>query len=211
MSAVRKQTASDWRDGFLFLGNHAALDFLNTRPAINGELVELLPDFDALLRWFQASGLLESAPAAKVKRRWGNSAQSAQVLTTLRGLRENLRRAVLAMEQGKAIPVTIVEELNKLMESHPFLCRLKPTPSRAWSLENWFRPEVPEDLLAPLAYAAAQLLAGDLTRIRKCANCVLHFLDTSKKGTRRWCSMRLCGNRSKVAAYADRQRRHDHL
>jgi predicted RNA-binding Zn ribbon-like protein len=36
---------------------------------------------------------------------------------------------------------------------------------------------------------------------------VLHFQDTSKKGTRRWCSMRLCGNRHKVAAYADRQRR----
>jgi hypothetical protein len=52
--AVRK---SDWRDGFLFLGNHLALDFLNTHPVQNGEAVELLPDFDALLRWFQAADL----------------------------------------------------------------------------------------------------------------------------------------------------------
>ncbi len=28
---------SDWKDGFLFLGNHLALDFLNTRPVQNGE------------------------------------------------------------------------------------------------------------------------------------------------------------------------------
>lgn len=37
-------------------------------------------------------------------------------------------------------------------------------------------------------------------RIRKCAavDCVLHFLDVSKGGDRRWCSMAVCGNRSKV-------------
>ena len=50
---------SDWRDGFLFVGNHLALDFLNTRPVQNGEPMELLSDFGALLRWFQAAGLLK--------------------------------------------------------------------------------------------------------------------------------------------------------
>jgi len=47
---------------------------------------------------------------------------------------------------------------------------------------------------------------ADRNRVRKCGQCVLHFHDTSKKGIRRWCSMRLCGNRLKVAAYAARQR-----
>jgi predicted RNA-binding Zn ribbon-like protein len=46
----------------------------------------------------------------------------------------------------------------------------------------------------------------DRNRVRKCDQCVLHFHDISKKGTRRWCSMQLCGNRLKVAAYAARQR-----
>ena len=36
---------SDWKDGFLFLGNQLALDFLNTRPILNGKETELLPDF----------------------------------------------------------------------------------------------------------------------------------------------------------------------
>ena len=61
-----------------------------------------------------------------------------------------------------------------------------------------------------LADAAADLMAGDgMPRLRRCANhgmCVLLFLDTSRSHTRRWCSMELCGNRSKVAAHSARAR-----
>ena len=47
----------------------------------------------------------------------------------------------------------------------------------------------PDDLLGPVAYSVAALFADlDRRKIRKCSNCVLHFFDTSKKGTRRWCS-----------------------
>src|SRR5207253_10594774 len=38
---------SDSKDGFLFVGNQVALDFVNTRPVQNGEPMELLPDFPA--------------------------------------------------------------------------------------------------------------------------------------------------------------------
>jgi len=74
-------------------------------------------------------------------------------------------------------------------------------------MELWFEPRQPEDLFAPLADSAAKLFASvDHNRVRKCGQCVLHFYDTSKKETRRWCSMQLCGNRLKVAAYTARQR-----
>jgi predicted RNA-binding Zn ribbon-like protein len=205
---LQKQTDSDWRDGFLFLGNQLALDFVNTHPAPHEEPVELLPDFDALLRWFQAAALLDSADAARLKRRWGESARAVQAVVASRDLRKKLRRGVLALEQGRPVPLAIVKELNSLMASHPLLYRLKAVTRNAWSMEKWFRPETPEDLLAPLVHDAAHMFAvADPERIRKCPNCVLHFQDTSKKGTRRWCSMRLCGNRFKVAAYAGRQRR----
>jgi predicted RNA-binding Zn ribbon-like protein len=74
-------------------------------------------------------------------------------------------------------------------------------------MKLWFEPFQSEDLFAPLVHSAAKLFAeADRNRVRKCGKCVLHFYDTSKKGTRRWCSMQLCGNRLKVAAYAARQR-----
>jgi predicted RNA-binding Zn ribbon-like protein len=92
------------------------------------------------------------------------------------------------------------------MAEHPMLIRLKASGS-ASTTELWFDPHRPEDLFAPLAHSAAMLFAGvDRNRVRKCRQCVLQFYDRSKKGTRRWCSMRLCGNRLKVAAYAARQR-----
>jgi len=73
--------------------------------------------------------------------------------------------------------------------------------------ELWFDPRRPEDLFAPVAHSAAMLFThADPNRVRKCGQCVLHFYDTSKKGTRRWCSMQMCGNRFKVAAYAARRR-----
>jgi predicted RNA-binding Zn ribbon-like protein len=61
-------------------------------------------------------------------------------------------------------------------------------------------------LLAPILWSAGDLLAGPrLDRVRRCANpeCGWLFLDDSRAGKRRWCSMSACGNRAKA-------RRHYH-
>ena len=200
MSQVRTIHDSDWKDGFLFVGNHLALDFLNTRPVQNGEPVELLPDFAALLRWYQAADLLNSREAANLQQQWGQSVRARQVLEAMRALRERLRKQILSWEGGSAVHHSTVDELNRLMAEHPMRTRLKEK-GHPPSTELWFEPHQPEDLFAPLAHSAATLFANvDRNRVRKCDQCVLHFRDTSKKGTRRWCSMQLCGNRLKVAA-----------
>ncbi|WP_327088695.1 CGNR zinc finger domain-containing protein [Nonomuraea sp. NBC_01738] len=63
---------------------------------------------------------------------------------------------------------------------------------------------------------AAWVAAADLVRVlgeraervRHCANpeCVLWFVDISKNGSRRWCSMDVCGNRAKVGRFNQRQK-----
>jgi predicted RNA-binding Zn ribbon-like protein len=201
---------SDWRDGFLFIGNQLALDFLNTRPVQNGEPMELLPDFSAVLRWFQAAELLSARDVASLQQKWGKSARAQRTLEAVRKLREKLRKEILAWEGGGAVHHSTVAELNRLMAGHPMRVKLNASGS-ASAMELWFEPRQPEDLFAPLAHSTATLFANvDRSRVRKCCQCVLHFHDTSKKGTRRWCSMRLCGNRLKVAAYATRQRMRTH-
>lgn len=72
------------------------------------------------------------------------------------------------------------------------------------------------ELDAPAAWRAPWRAARDLVtlraqrpdRIRRCANpdCVLYFLDTSRPGTRRWCSMSACGNRDKTRRHYERNR-----
>jgi len=205
--ATRK---SDWKDGFLFVGNQLALDFLNTSPVQNGEPSELLPDFSALLRWFHAADLLSSREVGCLQRHWGGSASAQRVTEAARQLREKLRKEILAWERSGSVGHSTLEELNKLTAEHPMRTRLRMN-GRFCSTELWFEPHEPEDLFAPLAQSAATLFATvDRKRVRKCAQCVLHFHDTSKKGTRRWCSMQLCGNRQKVAAYAARRRQRAH-
>ena len=109
-----------------------------------------------------------------------------------------------------SVQQTILDELNSLMAKHPMRTRLK-VKGKSCLTELWFESHEPEDLFAPLAHSAAILFADlDCKRVRKCSRCVLHFRDTSRKGTRRWCSMQLCGNRLKVAAYAARRRQRAH-
>ena len=206
MKSSTVKSSPDWKNGFLFLGNQLALDFINTRPVQNGEALELLPDFNALLRWFEAAELLSLSDAAAMRQRWRESARARQALQAVLYLREQLRKEVLAWEAGGAVHGSTIDELNRLMAGHPALTKLKAMP-KTLCKERWFKMEEPEDLLGPLAHSAATLFAEiNRQRVRKCGQCVLHFYDASKKGTRRWCSMQLCGNRLKVAAYAARHR-----
>jgi predicted RNA-binding Zn ribbon-like protein len=76
----------------------------------------------------------------------------------------------------------------------------------------WGWASEPPDLRAPLwpvARSAADLLtSSDLAALRLCAadTCAWLFLDTSRNGSRRWCSMRTCGNRAKARRHHARVR-----
>lgn len=197
--------SSEWRDGFLFVGNQLALDFLNTRPVMEAEPVELLSDGGALARWVAAAGLLNAKESGRLGRRWAGP-EFAKKVAEVREFRERLRQAVLQIEAGESVSEGFVRAVNRLLAEHPYCDRIVRGKS-GLERRKQFVAESPEDVYAPLAGAIERLLTeADPARIRKCDSCVLHFLDTSKKGTRRWCSMNLCGNRSKVAAYAQRQR-----
>ncbi len=64
-------------------------------------------------------------------------------------------------------------------------------------------------LLAAIARDGVELLGGSAAlRLRKCARsgCAIFFVDASRSGRRRWCSMAVCGNKAKVGAFRRRQR-----
>lgn len=199
--------SSDFRDGFLFLGNHLAIDFLNTKPMIDGRLVEMLPDGAALARWLAAAGLIQKTMAKQLGRRW-SAPKFAARLQEIQELRERLRKVVFEMEADASLGAGagFIKELNRLLMAHPYVDQVVRAES-GLRRRKQFMAEHPEDVLAPLADAIADLLTNmNRSRIRKCPSCELHFYDTSKKGTRRWCSMNMCGNRAKVRAFAGRKR-----
>ena len=197
----------DWRDGFLFVGNHLSLDFVNTRPVMNGQPVELLPDWKALLRWFRASDLVSEREMETFVRQWEKRVEAEACLDGLRTFREGVRATVLRLEAGEELASKTFTELNRLLRAFPMFLELRRSAGRL-ERRKLFELRRPDDLMAPIVDAAADLLVVlNPARLRKCESCILHFYDTSKNGTRRWCSMQICGNRSKVASYAERRRR----
>ena len=63
-------------------------------------------------------------------------------------------------------------------------------------------------LAAVVAAAARARMTGTWERLKICPadDCQWAFYDTSRNRSRRWCSMDVCGNRSKVRAFRDRTR-----
>jgi predicted RNA-binding Zn ribbon-like protein len=205
MRAAPKEE-DDWIDGFLFVSNRLILDLLNTKPVLADGPTELLPDVRALERWLIASGTVRSTDAKAAVRRWRDSTEAAAFLEQLTVFRERLREAVSRIESGSPPSKTFLAEVNSLLLRYPCHTSLRKRNGKVIR-ETLFESGRPTDLWAPIADATADLLAETASsRIRKCESCVVHFFDTSKKGSRRWCSMNICGNKLKVATYQRRKR-----
>ncbi|GAB3152210.1 ABATE domain-containing protein [Amycolatopsis stemonae] len=80
-----------------------------------------------------------------------------------------------------------------------------PAPSLTTSGElRWQAADPAEAMLASLARDALELVTSpEFAKVRRCAgpSCGALFLDTSRPGTRRWCSMEICGNQAKKSTY----------
>jgi predicted RNA-binding Zn ribbon-like protein len=208
MRAV-SQEVNEWIDGFLFVANKPILDFLNTKPVLADGPTELLPDVRALERWLIASGMVTSPKTKAIVRAWRHSTEATAFLEQLIAFRERLREAVVRLESGSSPSDAFLAAVNSLLLQYPLHTSLHKR-DRMVIRETLFEARKPADLWAPIIDATADLLAEtESSRIRQCESCVVHFFDTSKKGSRRWCSMNICGNKLKVAAYQRRKRASD--
>jgi predicted RNA-binding Zn ribbon-like protein len=128
------------------------------------------------------------------------------LLDSARTLRENIRSLVEKRKAGRRGNPSLLNHFLSSAQSHSRLVWNKP---RSLNIEKVRRKDTPEAILASVAEAAADLLAtADFKLVKHCEDdkCVLWFSDRTKSHHRRWCSMRICGNRQKVAAYRRRRR-----
>jgi predicted RNA-binding Zn ribbon-like protein len=140
-------------------------------------------------------------------------APSAKEFEQAIALRETLYRLFDAQAQGKAAQVRDLEAFNQVLAQAPTRKALKRSRSRSgyeWDVDS--RSGTALALLAPVLWAAGDLLAGPrLDRVRRCANpeCGWLFLDDSRAGKRRWCSMSACGNRAKARRHYHKGKKDD--
>ena len=182
----------------LFLAGHPALDFLNTRMRVNGDLVDFLQRDEDVLRWLKQAGL----PVAEI----GPQTAPLSLVGAARTLRENIRSLVEKRTAGQRGDPSVLNGFLAEVQSHSRLVWNKP---HSLTIDRVRRQGTPAGVVAPVAEAAADLLAtGDFTLVKRCEDetCLLWFSDQTKSHHRRWCSTMLCGNRHKVAAYRKRRR-----
>ena len=194
---------------FFFLADALCLDFANTEVVSHDQAIDLLPDFARFMDWLNRAGVVSEHEIREAARRWSGPAGEA-TLETAKGLRLTIRRAAEAIASSKPVPDVTLAVLNPLLARSPARAELVRTKQKRIVKRFRLHLQEPIDLLAPIAESAADLFSSpDYFQIKKCANpaCVLVFHDRTKNHRRRWCSAQGCGNRAKVAAYRERQRR----
>ena len=189
---------------FVFEAGNLALDLVNTRPRSGGRQVDHLTGAEAVDAWLAAAGL--TGPGAVLALA---SRLRERVLVDARALRSAVEAVAEALRDGTAVREGAVEVVNGMLATCAWTHRVEGT-TKGFRRSDVPTPTDASALLAPVAEAAAELLLTvDPNRVRQCddPDCVLWFVDTTRNGRRRWCSMERCGNRAKSAAHYRRRRK----
>jgi predicted RNA-binding Zn ribbon-like protein len=181
------------------LGGRLSIDFVNAAPP-NVDL-----SWERLIHFLNSTGIVSSERAAQLLGLPQIDPQAAEsLLLKARRLNAALRKAFAATLRKHRFAGEWIEPVNEILritEGHDELVG----QDNIWKIEFVAREGGLAWLLAAVARSGAEIIAeGTQARLRLCANphCGLFFYDDSRTRRRRWCSMAVCGNRSKVAAFA---------
>jgi predicted RNA-binding Zn ribbon-like protein len=181
------------------LGGRLSLDFVNATPT-NAEL-----PWELLIQFLESTSIVSAGRGAQLLSLPQSDPQAAEaLLLKARRLGSALRKVFAATLRKQRIAGEWIEPINEILritEGHDELVG----QAGVWKIEFVAREGGLDWLLAAVARSGAEIIAeGARARLRLCANphCGLFFYDNSRTRRRRWCSMAVCGNRSKVAAFA---------
>ncbi len=184
------------------------LAFVNTLEHVRGKVVEHLPTPVACLRWlFEHELLHEETLVAESARFVADPGPGERALRRVHRVRAAIRELLVATVDGRPPGARELDEMNRALRFH-YVTYLVPAPDGV-SLDHKHEGDPVEGAMARLAESVArELTQGRPERLRVCENeeCRWIFLDTSHSGKRKWCDMRTCGNRVKVARHRQRRR-----
>ncbi|MCV7279815.1 CGNR zinc finger domain-containing protein [Mycolicibacterium flavescens] len=175
-----------------FIGGHPVLDLANTvadrrNPLADNELLKAPAD---ALSWCQSVGLMGRMPRLP--------ATTADTLVRdLREVREQVWAVFAAVTRAEPLPGA---ELGDLLRRAADGASAGDISATGHDLSIDCRaPQAIPAVLAMFAVHAVFTLPPD--RVRTCNRCGWLFLDSSRGGRRRWCSMSTCGNREKASRH----------
>lgn len=181
-----------------WIAGRPSLDFVNTRRERWRRNVETLVTPRDLEEWLAAAGLLAGRDGCADRR----------LLREAIELREAIDAAVTATIDGAPVPAGAVATIDAWLARAAARPRLVLGPDGNPRLGEWTNAKPLVAALGAIALDAAELLGrpSERSRLRICASdrCSARFYDRSRPGTRRWCSMRACGNVAKARRHRAR-------
>jgi predicted RNA-binding Zn ribbon-like protein len=193
------------------LGGRLCLDFTNTMdPRLGNHPHDFLGDYADLVQWSRHAGLLTQDEAEYLLQEAAH--RPAEATTTFEraiALREAMHRVFSAVARGTLPKNTDLDTLKAAFVEAMTLAQLIPTAHGfRW---NWAeRMNALDQMLGPVVRSAIELLTSEeVKKVKECpgvGDCGWLFLDTSKNGSRQWCSMEGCGSRAKMRRQYARKR-----
>jgi predicted RNA-binding Zn ribbon-like protein len=203
---------------FEISGGALCLDFANTRVTRKNQNgggvlrnVELLLSYRDVLTWGVQAGALSGADRARLQAQTQRNAAAVRaVLGRVREMREAIYEVFSAVAAHRAPTRESFSRLNRALAGPLAQSRLACT-RQDFQWEFAGERTALDAVLWPVAQSAASLLTSDVRgRVRECeageaGTCAWLFLDRSRNRTRRWCDMKICGNRAKIRRFRQKQ------
>ena len=124
------------------------------------------------------------------------------MLSRARELREALHDVIAAIEAKRQPPAAALDTLARNLAAAYAHGRLVPhEDALQWTYGG---DEDLDRVVWEIAHATGRLvLSPRLSKVRACAagDCGWWFLDETKNHSRRWCDMKVCGNREKIRRF----------
>jgi predicted RNA-binding Zn ribbon-like protein len=208
MTSPTKKAQQAPAQEFEITGGNLVLDFANTLSKRRSEhKEEQLLGYSDLIRWAMQAGVISSTEANRIFR-WAekHSKQATKVLQNAINLRESVYQIFSAIASHQEPNAPDMQILSQAMSSFSSKTELAWTSNKAtW---QWVDEE---DNLEKIVWQVMQscvdlLISDQLNRVRECeaGSCGWLFIDHSKNGSRRWCDMKVCGNREKAKRFYER-------
>jgi predicted RNA-binding Zn ribbon-like protein len=190
---------------FAFVGERLWLDFVNTDDVRRGARVDMLRDFDALVRWLEAASVFDTERATGIRRRaLQQPAGASAALADARRIRASLRALAEKGAAAHEVRLDALAEINRVLGRSAGTRRVEVRSDGSFARSFVPVGDAFAGLMIPIVESAADaLVLAELMRVRRCADprCLRVFFDSTKNGRRRWCDMATCGNRAKAARH----------
>lgn len=197
---------------FPFVAERLWLDYVNTDDVRRGARVDLLRDFETLVRWMEASGVFDGERASLMRRRAHQQpAGAAAALVDARRVRSALRALAERGAAFEGLRNAALAEINRVLGRSAVTRRVEFRTDGSFTRAFVPVGDAFAGLMIPIVESAAEaLIHGELNRVRRCGDprCPRVFYDSTRNGRRRWCDMSTCGNRAKAARFRAKEGGH---